>query len=160
MSLGADEATVGGNEGRYHMTLRRASLAFLGLVGVAAALAPLGAGASAGHATVKIRHQLRGCHTWSVNGGSYAPSRTLRLSRPGTITVVNNDIMPHTLRQVSGPKVRIRSARMGRMAAKARVSFGAAGVYRFTTKAGEDYPGMDMRTVGEDYVLHLTVRVS
>src|SRR6266508_2458581 len=34
------------------------------------------------------------------------------------------------------------------------------GVYRFTTKAGEDYPSMSMmKTTGEDYVLHLTVRV-
>jgi hypothetical protein len=34
------------------------------------------------------------------------------------------------------------------------------GLYRFTTKAGEDYPSMSMmKTVGEDYVLHLTVRV-
>ena len=44
---------------------------------------------------------------------------------------------------------------MARMGAEVKLSFSRTGVYRFTTKAGEDYmPGM--KTVGEDNVLHLT----
>lgn len=48
---------------------------------------------------------------------------------------------------------------MAHMGATVKVSFTRPGVYRFTTKAGEDYmPGV--KTIGEDNVLRLTVRVS
>jgi hypothetical protein len=41
------------------------------------------------------------------------------------------------------------------------VIFAKKGMYRFKTKAGEDYPMMgDMKTMGRDYVLRLTVVVS
>jgi hypothetical protein len=46
------------------------------------------------------------------------------------------------------------------MSATVRVTFGKAGVYKFTTKPGEDYPGMAMKTIGEDNVLRLTVKVT
>jgi hypothetical protein len=49
---------------------------------------------------------------------------------------------------------------MRHMSASVRVTLGKPGTYRFTTKAGEDYPGMSMKTIGEDNVLRLTVRVS
>jgi hypothetical protein len=46
------------------------------------------------------------------------------------------------------------------MGATLKVTFTHAGLYHFTTKAGEDYPAMaSMKTVGEDNVLRLTVRV-
>jgi len=48
---------------------------------------------------------------------------------------------------------------MAHMAATAKVRFAHAGVYRFTTKAGEDYME-GMKTIGEDNVLRLTVKVS
>ena len=69
--------------------------------------------------------------------------------------------MSHKLVQTSGPAVRYLGARaMRHMSASIRVTFGKAGIYKFTTKAGEDYPGMAMKTIGEDNVLRLTVRVS
>jgi hypothetical protein len=49
---------------------------------------------------------------------------------------------------------------MRHMSASVRVTFPKAGVYRFSTKPGEDYPGMAMKTIGEDNVLRLAVRVS
>ncbi len=112
-------------------------------------------------ATITIRHQMRGCHAWSVDGGAYGAAQRTTLARGGTITFLDNDVMPHKLVQTSGPTVRYYSnPAMRHMSASVRVTFGKAGVYKFTTKPGEDYPGMAMKTIGEDNVLHLTVRVS
>jgi hypothetical protein len=41
--------------------------------------------------TIMIRHQLRGCHAWSINGSSYRAAQTTTLARRGTITFVDND---------------------------------------------------------------------
>lgn len=131
------------------------------LTALAAALA-LSASAQAGSsASVVIRHQVHGCHAWSANGGAYKASQTLRVARGTTVTFTNNDVMPHTLVLLKGHKVSIVHAKMGHMSAAAKVVFKKAGVYKFKTRAGEDYPGMDgMKTIGEDNVLRLTVRVS
>jgi hypothetical protein len=48
---------------------------------------------------------------------------------------------------------------LARMGAADRITFTKAGVYHFTTKAGEDYM-KGIKTIGEDNVLRLTVRVS
>jgi plastocyanin len=98
----------------------------------------------------------------SFNGGAYAASLSATMKHGTTLTVIDNDIMPHTFVQVSGPKLHIpASAFMHRMGASTKVLFAKPGVYRFTTKPGEDYPSMsNMKTVGEDYVLRLKVRVT
>jgi hypothetical protein len=50
---------------------------------------------------------------------------------------------------------------MNHMSASVKVTFSKAGVYKLTTRAGEDYPSMKgMKTIGEDNVLRLTVKVS
>jgi hypothetical protein len=50
--------------------------------------------------------------------------------------------------------------KMIKMASSATVKLTQKGLYRFTTKAGEDYAWAgSMKTVGEDNVLRLTVRV-
>jgi hypothetical protein len=47
------------------------------------------------------------------------------------------------------------------MGASLKVALTKPGTYHFTTKPGEDYPGMSgMKTTGEDNVLKLTVVVS
>ena len=51
----------------------------------------------AGHASVVIRHQTRGCHAWSVNGGAFKARQSLTLQRGGTLVVTDNDVMPHKL---------------------------------------------------------------
>ncbi|TMM28957.1 MAG: hypothetical protein E6F93_11040 [Actinobacteria bacterium] len=109
--------------------------------------------------TITIRHQMRGCHAWSVNGSAYVATQKTTLAHGGTITFFDNDA--HKLVKTSGPAVRYRPGpAMRHMSASVRVTFTKAGVYKFTTKAGEDYPGMAMKTIGEDNVLRLTVRVS
>ncbi len=119
------------------------------------------AAAGAKNATITIQHQMRGCHAWSVNGGPYRAGLTARITHGATIKFINNDVMPHKLIKTSGSAVHfLGKAAMNHMSASTKVTFSHAGVYRFTTKAGEDYPGMAMKTVGEDNVLRLVVKVS
>jgi plastocyanin len=111
--------------------------------------------------TIIIRHQMRGCHSWAVNGGPSRAAQRTTLARGGTITFVDNDVMSHKLVQTRGPAVRYHgNPAMRHMSASVQVTFAKAGVYRFTTKPGDDYPGMAMKTIGEDNVLRLTVKVS
>ena len=109
--------------------------------------------------TVTIRHQLHGCHSWSVNGGAYKPSQSVTLNKGSTLTVVDNDVMPHRLVKLSGPALVLSSsANMSHPGASVHVKFARAGVHTFTTKAGEDYM-KGIKTVGEDNVLKLKVTV-
>lgn len=146
--------------------MKRLMVTFTGVVlGAALGVAPALTGtrhvAVPSKSMITIRHQLRGCHTWSVNGGTYRAALKTTLARGGTIVFVNNDVMPHKLVRTSGPAVRhIGRLAMSHMSASVRVTFPNAGVYRFVTKPGEDYAGMHMKTIGEDNVLRLTVRVS
>src|SRR5438552_3825210 len=57
---------------------------------VAAALAVSASGAA--NVSLQIRHQVRGCHTWSVNGGAYKASQTVTVTRGTVLTVVDNDV--------------------------------------------------------------------
>jgi plastocyanin len=112
-------------------------------------------------ASALIRHQRHGCHTWSVNGGAFRASQTVHLARGGTLTIVNKDVMPQVLVQKSGAKVHeTGNPKLNTLGASVKVTFRKAGTYHFATKAGEDYPGMDRPTVGEDNNLTLTVIVS
>ncbi len=146
-------------------------LAPLALAGVLAGGAPA---APPNHASLVIRHQTRGCHSWALNNGAYQTSETVVISRHGSISVTNNDVMPHKLVKTSGPAVvytRISAgtamglmgtfppAMLAHMHAATKITFARSGLYRFTTKAGEDYM-TGIRTVGDDNVLRLTVRVS
>ena len=130
------------------------------LAACAAALVVSSASAHGTAATLTIRHQVHGCHSWSFDGGAYKASQVVRLSRGATLTVRNNDVMPHKLVQAAGPKMRLVHPNMLKMASSATVKLTQKGLYRFTTRAGEDYAWAgSMKTVGEDNVLHLTVRV-
>ena len=109
--------------------------------------------------TIMIRHQVRGCHTWSVNGGAYRAALSTSLARGGAITFMNMDVMPHKLVKTSGPAIHFAGKpNMNHMSATVKVTFSKAGVYKFTTKPGEDYM-KGMKTIGEDNVLRLTVTV-
>ena len=125
----------------------------LGLAGAAsAASAP-------GHASLLIRHQMRGCHSWSVNGGAFKPSQSITLRRGGWLTLTDNDVMSHRLVETSGPTLLIAHPTLSHTGATLKVTFLKPGVYHFTTKAGEDYMS-GIKTTGEDNVLRLTVVVS
>ena len=134
----------------------------ISLLVAAAAVLVLAAPASPqSGATLTIRHQIRGCHTWSVNGGVYRASQSIVLTRNSVLTLVNNDVMPHRLVKVSGPALALTAtANMNHMNASTNVRFTRAGVYMLMTKPGEDYMNMRMmKTIGEDNVLKLKVTV-
>jgi hypothetical protein len=115
--------------------------------------------ASPSNRTLTIRHQVRGCHSWSFDGKNWKPTQSTSMVRGGVITIVDNDVMPHKLVQVSGPKARMTGVAMNRIGASARIAFPAKGRYVFTTRAGEDYM-KGVETIGEDNVLRLVVVVS
>jgi hypothetical protein len=117
--------------------------------------------APAGRApTVTISHVMRGCHSWALGSGPIRATLSVTVRTGTVLHFVNNDVMQHKLIQTAGPKLRLTHPNMNRMAASASVSFLQKGVYRFTTKAGEDYKwAASMKTIGEDHVLRLTVHV-
>ncbi|MGZ4290738.1 MAG: cupredoxin domain-containing protein [Gaiellaceae bacterium] len=133
------------------------------LVAALGGAAVLGATSTAGTntASILIRHQTHGCHTWSVGNGVFRASQTVHLARGGTLTIVNDDVMPQPLFQKSGPKAQTSgNSKLDKIGASVKVTFTKAGTYRFATKAGEDYPGVKAPTVGEDNNLTLTVIVA
>jgi len=145
-------------------------------LGAAVLAIALPASAAPGGASLVIRHQVRGCHSWSLNGGAWKATQHIRLARGGSLVVANNDVMFHKLVKVSGPAVTFQLLKtgspmkgtvklpwapglMGRPGATVKVTFPKAGVYRLTTKFGEDYMPMGA-TVGEDNVLHAIITVA
>jgi plastocyanin len=111
-------------------------------------------------ATLTIRHQMKGCHTWAFTGGAWKATQQITLAKGARLTVVDTDVMPHTLVQQSGPQAKVSAPAMKHMGARATVVFSKTGKYVFRTNAGEDYPNMrGMKTVGEDNVLRLVVTV-
>ena len=108
----------------YKLLALATALAALVVAGTAAAASPP-------HASILIRHQVRGCHTWSVNGGTFKASQTVTLRRGTLLSVTNNDVMPHTLVLVSGPTLRIATARLAHMGAATKLTFTRPGIYRF-----------------------------
>jgi plastocyanin len=130
---------------------------FLAAAGAALLLAAPATTGTAARLT--IHHQLRGCHSWSFNGGAYKASQSITLSKGSTLAIVNNDVMPHKFMRLSGPALTLsKTANMNDPGAMTTVRFTKAGVYKFVTKAGEDYM-KGVKTVGEDNVLRLTVNV-
>ena len=140
------------------MTFKRTALIAALALGLATAGTATAASAPS-HASILIRHQTHGCHAWAVNGGAFKASQSITLSRGASLTVTNTDVMPHTLLLTSGPTLRIAHARLGHMGASLTLSFTHPGVYRFTTKPGEDYMA-GVKTIGADNVLMLKVVVS
>ena len=156
------------------MTIKRA-LTVMTLAAAAAAVSVSAALAvAAPSAKIVITHQAKGCHGWALNGGALESGLQVALRRGGSVTIKNNDVMPHTLIQTAGPKTTIKLVNaamggmgmhgkigpnmMGHMGATLKVDFPKPGIYRFTTKVGEDYM-QGFPTTGEDHVLRLVVTV-
>jgi plastocyanin len=147
----------------------------LAVLAVASAGAMGASASAAGSAsTLVIRHELHGCHSWSANGDAYKPNQSITLRRGASLSVTNNDVMPHKLIETSGPAVTFARLKAGmgmglkgtfapamlpRMGSSSTVTFNRPGVYKFTTKVGEDYM-TGVKTIGADNVLRLTVTVS
>ena len=151
------------------------------ILGLAVGLAIVGAvslgtaSASSAPALV-IHHQVKGCHSWSLNGGAFQVGQTVHLTRGGTLTIANTDLMSHQLIKLSGATVLMQLVSPGavntgklkppyalglmpHMSSTLKVRFAKPGVYTFTTKEGNDYvPGV--KTVGNDNILKLKVIVA
>ena len=128
------------------------------LLVLAAALAGLALASAASASkrpTLLIHHQVKGCHAWSLNGGAFKAAQVVHVKRGATLTVVDDDIMPHLLVQTRGPAAAIRKVHgsmrdiatplhgpglMAHMGASVKVRFAKAGVYRFTTRAARTTP--------------------
>jgi hypothetical protein len=103
-----------------------------------------------------IVHIVNGCHNWT-NGKTIAEKADLTLSRGARLTILNQDVDIHKLVQLAGPRIALGKP-MG-MNASAKLRFTRAGLYRFKTVTSE-MPGMpEMKTVGPDYRLLLSVHV-
>jgi plastocyanin len=130
------------------------------VLAAAAALLAVSPAAAARTPTITISHEMKGCHEWQLGSGKLAPSLTITLKAGTTLRFMNNDIMPHRLIQQSGPKLTLVRPNMNRLSAVATTKLTRKGMYRFTTAAGEDYKIFaGHKTIGEDYILHLTVHV-
>jgi plastocyanin len=127
------------------------------LAAITAAIAAASAAASP-TTSVLIRHQLVGCHSWSVNGGAFKASQKIVVHPTTRVSFTDTDVMPHTLFQLSGPKVSLVTPNMHKPGAHASFQLMQKGTYVFGTKAGEDYM-KGVVTKGEDNVLRLTVIV-
>lgn len=155
--------------------MKRTTVVLSVLVTALAAFA-LAASAAPKSATLVIRHQVHGCHAWSLNGGKMQVVQRIQLARGGSLVIANDDVMPHQLIKTSGPALVVKLIKpgvmgkgmmkgpfahgmMGRMDATLKVTFPAKGVYKLTTKAGEDYYNVG-ETIGEDNVLRAIVTVS
>ena len=138
--------------------MNRTITAFAALAAALVLAAP--ASSHAGGPVLIIRHQMRGCHAWSLGvSGAAKVSQTVWLKQGVHLGIGNNDVMPHRLVQVAGPRVSLpEGASMNSIGAMVEVRFPRAGVYRFTTKAGEDYSN-GVHTVGPDNTLKLRVIV-
>jgi plastocyanin len=136
----------------------RRLLALLAIGAATVSALAASAGATPPPVQVLIRHQVRGCHSWSVNNNAFAATQRLTVA-PGTVfTFTDNDLMPHTLILLSGPKVTLHGAFMHKPGAQANLQLVTKGRYVFRTKAGEDYM-KGVKTIGEDNVLKLIVTV-
>src|ERR1019366_3845802 len=133
----------------------------------------MGRCASSGSASPLIRHQRNHCHAWSLNGGPFKAAHQVTLDEGSSLTIINNDVMPHRLVKLAGGTGTMRNGTvmpmmgggyvsqtlglMSPMGARTTVTFSKAGVYRFR-RAGEDYM-QGITTTGEDNALTLTVTV-
>ena len=151
----------------------------LGAALATSALASAGTQKSPKKAALIVHHLVRGCHSWSLNGGPLKVNQNIRLARGGFLTLTNNDLMAQELVQVKGPKVIetllapfgksmvMADDDMGAMAgkytlnhtgARVKVTFAKAGVYHFKLVDRGDY--MEVKTIGPDHHPKLTVVVS
>lgn len=133
--------------------------AFLVLLAVGASTAAFaGPAVASSNIGITIRHQTVGCHAWAVGNGAYMATHALTIKAGTTLTFTDNDVMSHTLVQLSGPKVTILGARLAKMGAHTAFRLTKPGTYVFGTKAGEDY-SKGVVTKGPDNVLRLIVTV-
>jgi plastocyanin len=126
--------------------------------------AGIAAAAIAGQATagstvnITIRHEKVGCHSWAIGNGAYKATQSLTVKAGSALKFTDNDVMPHVLVELAGPKVAIPGRNLAKMGAHTTLLLAKSGTYVFGTKPGDDYY-KGIETVGEDHVLRLVVIV-
>jgi hypothetical protein len=103
-----------------------------------------------------IVHIVQGCHNWT-DGSKLAEKAQVTMRRGGKVTILNQDVDVHKLVQLAGPHV-ATGAKMP-MNKSVVVRFARAGTYRFKTVTSEMEGMPEMKTMGPDYRLLLTVTV-
>lgn len=111
---------------------------------------------ASGMTKLTIQHVQKGCHVWS-DGSRRAASMRLDLSRGARLRIFDQDIDPHGLVQVAGPKLSFKGHMM--MGQSQTITFTKPGLYRLKNKVVEMGPMMEVKTIGPDNTLHLTVSV-
>lgn len=106
--------------------------------------------------TLTIVHVQRGCHAWT-DGKRTAPGVKLVVRRGTRVTVANMDLDAHKLVRLGGPRLRLGPPL--KMNTSVTLRFAKPGVYRLMTKKIETPGEMDVKTLGPDNVLGLTVVV-
>ena len=73
--------------------MNRLLVIFAGGVAAVALAAPA---LAAGNVQITIRHQMRGCHSWSVANGPWRTGLKLKVDRDTSLFFVNDDVTPQT----------------------------------------------------------------
>ena len=64
----------------------KSTVPMLAVLVSAGAIMATGASASGG-STLVIRHQVKGCHSWSANGDAYKATQAIKLQRGASLSV-------------------------------------------------------------------------
>jgi hypothetical protein len=107
-------------------------------------------------AKLTIQHVQKGCHVWS-NGSLRSASMRLNLKRGARLQILDQDIDPHGLVQVGGPKLAFIGHMM--MGERQTITFKQPGVYRLKNKVIKMGSMPEVKTIGPDNTLRLTVTV-
>ena len=105
-------------------------------------------------AELTIVHMVQGCHNWT-DGKTIAEKADVTLRHGGRVTILNQDVDPHKVVQMAGPRIQTGQRMM--MNASVKLRFAKAGLYRFMTVTSEMAGMPEMKTVGHDYRLILVV---
>lgn len=134
-------------------------LVISGVAVLAAALAgadAYGSVSTARKASLTIMHVQKGCHVFA-RGATRKAKLTVTIARGGSVAITNMDTDGHKVLQTRGPiKFKARALKMND---RAVFTFKRAGTYRFTTKTFELAGMPEMKTIGPDNTLRLTVVV-
>lgn len=114
------------------------------------------ASSSVGVTKLTIQHVQKGCHVLS-DGSRQVASMRLSLKPGARVQLLDQDIDPHGLVQLAGPKLQIKGHMM--MGERQTITFKQAGVYRLKTRVIEMGKMVNVKTIGPDNTLRLTVSV-
>jgi hypothetical protein len=122
------------------------------------ASAPRPTTASSQTVSLTIQHVQRGCHVWS-NGKTTGAMMRLHLKQGQSLSIMDMDVDAHQMMQFAGPS----HMRMGGPMMTSHImkmTFTKKGTYRFGTRTVEMAGMTDVKTIGPDNKLRLTVTVA